>query len=246
METIFETFMLPSKGKIYGEEINPVIELTSMKVWQEMKRTSPTDMPYKLMSSIIEECMKEKPKVSVYDMCLGDYQYLLYKLRTITYGSEYKMSMICPECGKVSEAVVNLDDIEVLDYDEDWDALKTVELPVSGKTIELNYQTPRMLDRIDMEAKKMAQKLKVNTDFSLLFTLMFAIKKIDGQEVNILQVEKFCKEMNMKDANILIHHLDVFNEKIGMDNFVMAHCSKCNNDVSVPFCIAREFFGPTI
>ena len=58
--TIWEGFTLPSKGLVYSKPINPNVELRSMTTAEEMERLSPSETPYKVMSSIIEKCMKEK------------------------------------------------------------------------------------------------------------------------------------------------------------------------------------------
>ena len=247
-ETIYETFMLPSMGKIYSKQINPVVDLTCLKVWQEMKKLSPTDMPYKMMSGIIEECLKEKLAIPVYDLCLGDYQYLLYKLRIVTYGSEYKMSMICPKCGSINETIVNLDDLEVIECPDNYATYTHITLPESDDIIDLNYQTPRMLDEINLKSKKMQTKLKTNTDYSLMFTLMSSIDKINGEDLNEVQLEDYCKNLSMKDANFLLRSIDKLNSQIGMSINIIANCPnpKCGEDVLVPFRITNEFFEPTL
>lgn len=245
-ETIVEQFMLPSRGKVYDKEVNPIIELSSMKVWQEMKRLSPTDTPYKLMSDIIEECMSSKPGISVYDMCLGDYQFLLFKLRTVTYGSKYKMNITCPTCGAFEEVITDLDDVEVIEYEDDYENLKHITLPSSGKLIELEYQTPRKLDDISRKSKEMRRKLKTNTDYTLLFTLMSVIKKIDGQEVNEVMLENFCKNLDMKDTQFILKAAEALNDKVGMSSDIVITCPSCNKDIITPFRLTSEFFGPTI
>jgi len=243
-ETIFETFMLPSRGKIYDKEVNPVIELSSMKVWQEMKRLSPTDMPYKMMSDIIEECMKEKLSIPVYDLCLGDYQYLLTKLRIVTYGTQYKMNISCPRCGAYEEVTANLDDIEEFDFDDTaYSDAKVIVLPVNGDTIELTYQTPRKLDIITRKSKEMARKLKTNTDYTLMFTLMSIISKVNGQELNSIMLEDYCKNLNMQDTQFLIQQADKFNDLVGLDSSIIVSCPNCGNDVIVPF---RVSLRPTV
>ena len=88
--TIMEGYELPSKGKIYAENVNPHIELRSMTARDEMKRLSPSSTPLKTLADIIEDCFIEKPAIHVYDMCLGDYEYLLHRLRIVTYGDSYK------------------------------------------------------------------------------------------------------------------------------------------------------------
>ena len=70
---ISENFILPSKGKIYTENINPDVTLRSMTTADEMKRLSPSEFPYKKMSTIIDDCIIEDLPLSAYDMCIGDY-----------------------------------------------------------------------------------------------------------------------------------------------------------------------------
>lgn len=243
--TIQEVFMLPSKGKVYDKEVNPVIELSSMTTWQEMKRMSPSDMPYKRMSDIIEECMTSKPSISVYDMCLGDYQYLLTKLRVITFGAEYKVSNTCPQCGEFVECIADLDSMGILEYDESYEDLKIVELPVCGDTITLTYQTPRKLDEINRKSKEMQRKTKLNIDFTLLFGLMSVIDKVNGNKMNVIQLEDYCKKLNMKDVNTILQKAEELNEKVGVDNSLIAICPNCGNEVISGFRITNEFFRPT-
>ena len=55
--SIKETFTLPSKGLVYDEKINPNITLRSMTTMEEMKRLSPSDLEYKTISEIIDDCI---------------------------------------------------------------------------------------------------------------------------------------------------------------------------------------------
>ena len=106
---IAETFTLPSKGMIYEESVNPDIVLGCMKTKHEMMRLSATDSNNKIMADIIDDCIDGDIGISSYDMCLGDYQYLLFKLRTITFGPEYDMGGTCPYCMGENYVTVNLD-----------------------------------------------------------------------------------------------------------------------------------------
>ena len=138
--TIMEGYELPSKGKIYTENVNPHIELRSMTARDEMKRLSPSSTPLKTLADIIEGCCIEAPAVHVYDMSLGDYEFLLHKLRIVTYGEDYKVALRCPECGEVIEAVTKLDQLGVKEYNEDEvKELQTFTLPKSNRLVTLNF-----------------------------------------------------------------------------------------------------------
>ena len=81
--TISEIFTLPSNGLVYDPPVAPEITLRSMTTADEMRRLSTSEYQYKPMSDIMNGCIVDGPKLSTYDMCLGDYQFLLYKLRIV-------------------------------------------------------------------------------------------------------------------------------------------------------------------
>ena len=88
--TIVEECTLPSLGKIYTPKINPEVKLRSMTTVEEMRRLAPSEHTYKNLCELIDDCMVEPIGMSVYDMHLADYQYLLHRLRIVTYGVDYK------------------------------------------------------------------------------------------------------------------------------------------------------------
>ena len=45
--TIAEEYTLPSLGKVYSENVNPIVKLKSMTTNQEMKRLAPSERSYK-------------------------------------------------------------------------------------------------------------------------------------------------------------------------------------------------------
>ena len=102
--------------------------------------------------------MVEKPGIPVYDMCVGDFEYALHRLRAITHGSDYKLTVTCPNCLRTFEASVSLDDLEIIEYTDELEKLKVFTLPRSGKKIRLNLQTPRTLDEIELRTKEIKKK----------------------------------------------------------------------------------------
>lgn len=245
--TMAEEFELPSKGLIYAKKINPRVKLRSMTTQEEMKRLAPTETPYKAMCGIIEDCMVGKPPMPVYDMCLGDYQFLLHKLRIVTYGKEYKMTARCPFCGNVFSTTADLDDLKTLEYDESVPALMSVKLPACGKTIGLRMQTPRSLDDIALRKKEIMKKSEgAADDPGLALTLAYLIESVDGVERNPVELDNFVRRLPMKDANVLIQTAEKLNRKVGVDTALEVKCSRCGQAVPVTFRITGEFFGPSI
>jgi predicted RNA-binding Zn-ribbon protein involved in translation (DUF1610 family) len=200
------------------------------------------------MCDIIQDCIVgEKLGMPVYDLALCDYQFLLHKLRIVTYGSEYKMSMYCPHCGAVTETVFNLDDLVLTEYDESVEELKKVTLPVCGKEIEIKLQTPRTIDEVNARIKDIKKRNKgISYDPSLLVTLESIIKKVDGQVPNPVTLGEFVKKLSMRDANLLLQQAKKLNGKVGLNTECVVKCPDCGYDAVTTFRYSSEFFGPTI
>jgi hypothetical protein len=183
--TIGEGMELPSKGLIYDVPVNSYVELRSMTARDEMKRLSPSTSQFKTLADIIEGCMIEKPAVHVYDMALGDYEYLLHRLRIVTYGDEYKVTIRCPYCGKEVETIAHLEHLVLKDFDkEKYDTAKTITLPRSKHTITLKPQSPRTLDENENKVKDLKRKFKgAEMSFELLILISSAIDLVDGVKI---------------------------------------------------------------
>lgn len=252
--TIAERYTLPSHGLLYDSDINPDIKLRSMTVRDEMKRMAPANdgTIYRVLAEVIDDCLVEKPGISSYDMCIGDFQFLMHKLRIVTYGPEYKISCRCPNCGNYDDYVVNLEDLsldELKDFDKD--KYLRLELPASKKIVELNYNTPRILDNIEKEVDRVAKQYKKqnkvmsDVDWHLLYQLVYAIKTVDGQKLSVTQKETFCNNLVGRDYNAIINALDKLDQKVGLGLMFEVKCNQCGLNMSVPFRLTNEFFRPS-
>ena len=248
MYTVKESCTLPSKGKIYDKPVLANLELRSMTTREEMVRQSSSDRQYKMLADLIEGCIVgEKPAIKVYDMCVGDYEYLLHKLRIVTYGPEYKMIVQCPSCSHIENKTFNLDDLEVMDFDpEEYDKLRTITLDRSGKIIHLKIQTPRIIDDIEVGIKEFKKRNKdISFDPTRMITLRNLIDTVDGNKLTDDQLDSFISELPAKDSNDLINRINELNRKVGLDTAFDYHCDRCGYDTTSFFRYGPEFFGPT-
>ena len=245
--TIMEGYTLPSKGKIYTKTVNPHIELRSMTAREEMRRLSPSSTPLKTLADIIEDCCIEKPAIHVYDMSLGDYEFLLHKLRIVTYGEDYKVSLRCPECGELIETVTKLGQLEVKEFDEEEvKNLQTFSLPKSGHVITLNFTSPRMMEEIEVKVKDMKRRYKTATiNFETLVKLLVNIDFVDGEKKSELELEKIVTNLPAMDLQKILNNIDKLNQKIGLDNILYLTCPKCGEELTTFFRFGPEFFRPT-
>lgn len=244
MITIQEDYSLPSKGLIYDKQFDPEITLRSMTVAEEMKRLTITEYPYKNMSAIIDACLVTKLPISAYDMCLGDYQYLLHKLRTVTYGPVYDIDVYCAKCGEVTSTELNLDDLEVIEYDGSFDELKYLLL-YNGDQLELTFQTPRALDEIEKKKKQFKKKFPEADDQTLVFNLASVIKSVNGEPANPFIITDYIKTLGMKDCILILNRACEMNKKVGLNTQISVTCANCQSEVSGTFRYTDEFFRPS-
>ena len=245
--TIMEGYTLPSKGKIYDKTVNPNIELRSMNGREEMRRLSPSSTPLKTLADIIEDCCIEKPAIHVYDMSLGDYEFLLHKLRIVTYGEDYKVALRCPECGESIETIAKLDQLDVKEFDEDEIRnLQTFSLPKSGHIITLNFLSPRMMEEMEVKVKDMKRRYKNATiDFETLVRLLVNIDLVDGEKKAEHELENIITNLPALDLQKLLNNIDKLNQKIGLENILYITCPKCGEEITTFFRFGPEFFRPT-
>ena len=245
--TIMEGYELPSGGKIYETKVDPHVELRSMTARDEMKRLSPSNSQFKKLADIIEGCLIEKPKVKVYDMALGDYEFLLHKLRIVTYGPDYKIAVGCPHCGHTFETNANLEQLQIIDFDEEkFKELQTFKLPVLGDTIKLKFQTPRMLDDIESKTKEMKRKFRdAELEFNLLILLESVIDEVNGIKLDPMKAENYITKLPARDMTKIVNNIDALNECIGLDASLFVDCPHCQSEVKTFFRFGTEFFRPT-
>ncbi len=246
--TVMEGYELPSEGKIYNVKVNPHVELRSMTGKDELKRLSPSTTPLKTLADIIEGCMIEKPAVHVYDMALADYEYLLHKLRIVTYGPDYAISVKCPHCGEFIDAKVSLESLALKDPDfAEIEKLKTFTLPVSNRVITLKFLTPRLLDEIDAKVKEAQRRFKgAGYDFETSIKTISCIESVDGEVKSSQALEDILNSLPAKDLAVILTKIDKLNATFGLDNKLFINCGKCGEEVMTFFRFGPEFFRPAI
>jgi hypothetical protein len=245
--TIMEGYNLPSRGEIYDKPVNAHVELRSMTARDEMKRLSPSVTPLKTLADIIEGCMLEKPAIKVYDMCLGDYEYLLHKLRVVSYGSKYAITVGCPHCDELVDTEADLDALEVKEFDlDEFNELRNITLPKSDHRLTLRVQTPRMIDDLDLKVKEMKRKFKnASVDFESLLKITMAIDLVDGNKLGQIELENFVNNLPALDFQKLTQAIDKLNAYVGINTAIDLTCDKCGGDIRTYFRFGSEFFRPT-
>lgn len=242
---IAEQFTLPSKGKLYLEDVNPEVVLSSMKAKHEMLRLSATEESHKIMAQIIDDCIETDFGISSYDLCLGDFQFLLFKLRIVTFGNNYELLGKCPFCGFEQTYKIDLDSLETKEYTNSYEELKHLTLPVGGEELLLTYQTPRMLDRINTKMREYRKRHRDSDENpTILYNIMSVIDEVNGEIPDAIELEEWIKELPLADATAIVNRIDEMNNSIGVNLFVEDSCRICGTSFIVPFRVNNTFFRP--
>lgn len=246
--SIAEEYTLPSLGKVYNQDVNPVVKIRSMTTEEEMRRLAPSDKVYKNLCEIIDDCLVNDPGISTYDMCLADYQFLLHRMRVVTYGADYHTTSKCPYCRSQNNDVINLMNLEVVPFNEqDFTKLTEFTLPKTGKTIKIRMQTPRMMDEINTRAKELQKRSNnSNGDSAFLLTVQSLIDTVDGVKLDVIKKEDFVLKLPMMDTNYIIKHAQKLVESFGINNTITKVCPICGLEYHSNFRVTSEFFGPSI
>ena len=242
---IAEQFTLPSKGKLYLEDVNPEVVLSSMKAKHEMLRLSATEESHKIMAQIIDDCIETDFGISSYDLCLGDFQFLLFKLRIVTFGNNYELLGKCPFCGFEQTYKIDLDSLETKEYTNSYEELKHLTLPIGGEELLLTYQTPRMLDRINTKMREYRKRHRDSDENpTILYNIMSVIDEVNGEIPDAIELEEWIKELPLADATAIVNRIDEMNNSIGVNLFVEDSCRICGTSFIVPFRVNNTFFRP--
>ena len=243
---VAETIVLPSHGKIYEEEVNPEIVLSSMTTKHEMLRLSSNENSQRLMADIIDDCIQTDVGISAYDMCLADYQFLMLKLREVTFGNDYNMTVICPYCSARTDVDMDLDDLEIREFTDESLEYSEIELPVSGDTIALTLQTPRMIDTINKQVKQAQRKTHTRENQNILYTMLNSIIAKNGEKFNTIAEEQWLRNLPLADTNYIMDAIDKLNSSFGIVMAVDTTCNVCGEDIVVPFLVNGSFFRPSV
>lgn len=241
--SIKETAKLPSRGLIYGFKVPEEFPLRAMTTMEEKLRLS-SNNSMEVLPEIINRCADNK--IDAYKLSLIDLQYLMFKLRIITYGPDYSVDVICPTCGKRHKLVLDLDSIETKYINDDASEYFEVgPLPMSKDIILCKYLTAEDYDNISKDSKKMLNKYpNYEGDPSLIIRYEYAIKSINGEDVTQDEIKEYIETLHARDFMVLESECDRHDDSYGLDLSMIETCNSCGEDIKFNIPINSEFFRP--
>lgn len=246
-ETNFtQELILPSKGLLNPEiPEGKVIQRCMMVADQKFLASSNTSGNQ--IHQLIQRTITEPKDFDVSALTLPDTLYLLFKLRVLSYGNEYKFRTRCPECGKKIDVTVDLSELSVETLEEGFSDNLVVELPHRKDTVYTRVLTNNDMREIDDEIKRRKRK-NPNDESAYIIRIVKSIEKIkiakDKSELtHPIDIERYVNSLTDLDASAIIAARDSVN--FGVTPIVERVCPECREYVDIALNFSGEFFRPS-
>lgn len=192
----------------------------------------------KKMNELLGRCVQrigtitERSEImrAVVEMTLGDRVYLMFLIRRATLGDAYPFEVLCGNCGKKSDFVVDLSTLETTKPADPMKRVFDVELP-SGRKARFRVATGKDEDKLTEAMDGMD---------SLSQALLIRLELLDGNPPTMA----ILKEMGLRDRIFLREKF--IEQEGGVDTDVDAECSKCGHEFSATVDVGQAgFFFPS-
>lgn len=192
----------------------------------------------KKMNELIGRCLQrigtitERSEImrAVMEMTLGDRVYLMFLIRRATLGDAYPFEVVCGNCGKKSDFVVDLSTLETKKPEDPMKRVFDVDLP-SGRKIRFRVATGK-------DEEKLTQAMD-GMD-SLSQALLIRLELLDGKPPTMADL----KAMGLRDRAFLREKF--IEEEGGVETSVDAECEKCGFEFEATVDVGQSgFFFPS-
>ena len=239
---------LPSGGALYQgytddrEVLKGHIRLRPMTIKEEEILSTPRFMKTGSATRlIIERCLDSD--IDAKDILLYDSNFLLFRLRQISYGDKYKFEVTCSSrfCEQKYTHEVDISKLNFEELDPDLREPIVVKLPHCGYTVKCIM--PRMYhsEEIFMRSRK-RKKSTEDEDRRMIDTLMVTTEEIltpKGKPVPEVDWEEFFGAIIGLDSAEL-RAKTTFDT--GVDKLSDVFCPYCEAEFDSPIPIGPEFF----
>lgn len=246
MDVMKGTYKLPSLGKL--NKIADSVTLRSMTTGEELLRLDATGTEAnRVFCDIIDRCVENPQGFKSYYIPIQDQVFLIYKLRTLTYGSKYPVTLYCPHCGSYVKMNVDLDELPITYMDmEEFSKINEFKLPKCGDTIVQKVVTPSLQDEIDKCILDMKEKVgrTLKPSEVLMEKLSIRIKSVNGEVMVPQMTKQYISSLCAIDFQTLRTH-DSYLKTFGLQTTGLSRrCPECGLEFKFALPLTKEFFEP--
>lgn len=244
--SIEEIYQIPGYP-LYGNQFEKDFRIRAMTTREEKIRLSAPG--FKTLARVIQNCLVNNQDVDVRDLKLFDFQYLMFKVRTITYGPEYKINIMCPYCGKRMDASIDLDKLKVNTVPEDFkEPIRIGPLPISKDTLECKLFSLRdYLDVIDEAIEFEKNYPEYDGDPRFVLDLCKRVVSVNGKSPDSVlpNLRTYIENMHARDYQYFSSKYEEIFNSFGIDAIVNLKCDSCGGEYRTKLPMTDEFFRPT-
>ncbi len=241
------TIELPSQGYFGGPK---KVQIRPMTVREEEILYLSDDNPTYL-DDIALSCIVSPKNITLDQLHPNDLLYILYAIRNISFGPEYKQNSICPSCRMNNLITVDITKMPLDLLDQSYvDIMREVDLRDRKDTVTINLPTEGELLRLDESIKEGIKRNKI-TDMEQAKRYEFRarrdahIKAVNGQEFKDKKSkEQYMESLTSRDYNLITGAGSKVRESFGLDRTIDVKCSNCHRQYESEAAIVPEFFRP--
>ena len=241
---------LPSKGYLNPEIPEGKLIQRCMMVADQKFLSSANLDPSSLTNELLRRTIESPENIDIGRLTTTDTLYLLFKLRVLSYGDNYKFRTRCPECGKKFETSINLAELLVDTLEPNYEDAMKQTLPVSGDTVYTRFLTN---DDVRTVKEELERRKRRNPEDDSEFTLRLAsmIRRVDLKKANSdgdkvlehpIDIQNYVEHLTDLDATAIRATTD--NIAYGIQPTVEVKCPHCKEYVDININFGAGFFRP--
>lgn len=213
--------------------ITPVEQKYILSLSQKEQRTAKEYTEF--LKKLIEI---DNPDVSFEDLYWFDVQYLLYKIRYLTYAKyPIKLGFMCPECGKEIARELDIGELQI---DEPNVENNTIELDNLG-TVEIRSK----IVRDDMEIETFMKQNKIKEDDVQTRLLLIDLCLIKGDK-KLSDMYHLAEQGDITAPDIIAIERWIENNVWGVKEELIVKCPDCGKEASRGYTLSIEDFFSVI
>lgn len=200
---------------------------------------------FNTLARVIQNCLVNNKNFDVRDLKLFDFQYLMYKVRIVTYGPGYPVTITCPHCNRAFDKTFDLSTLNVNEVPVDFtEPIKIGPLPVSKDVLECRMLTARDYIELPLESEEFLKKYpEYEGDPEFILDLCRRVISVNGKEIPNLRT--YLETMHARDYQYFSSKFLEVTNSFGIDTVIQVECPHCHKVHYVNLPMTSEFFRPT-
>jgi len=243
---------LPSRGRFYPEDHplhnQEVVEIKYMTAKDEDILTSQSLIKKGIVVDRLLQSVIVDKTINPNQLLIGDKSAILVASRVTGYGSDYEVNVSCPSCGDSSDYEFDLEQIQRINYGENFDSDEArptgngtyvIELPLTKLAVEVKLMTGQDENTLLKSAEK---KKKLKLPESALTDQFRAIIVSVNDHKEQSTINTVIERLPARDAKYLRNVYSKVNPNVELKgNF---ECDNCDHIEEVDVPITVQFFWP--